>query len=368
MSHSVIFLGPTLKIEEAREHLDAHYLPPVSQGDIVSILKDNPAAIGIIDGYFQLVPSVWHKEVLIAIEQGVTIAGAASMGALRAAELAAFGMRGFGRIFRWYHSGFLEADDEVAVTHGPIEVGHLPISVAMVNIRATLDRAVRQDGLSLESAVQLLDACAETPYWKRSFDQMSRDAERLALPQQDRAILGNAQHIDQKRLDAIEMLQAMAAGLPDAPCPAQSFNHTSKCDQLIDRDTCLYRVGDGRLTAQALVDFYLLDGDRTGRIAASLAKARTGAKVGKVLTLLEQEGQYDAVLARAIERDKSSGLRACEGDDKVALDSIRSSINNAETLSLKEIASKIGFTDPERFLERVHRFGAAKTLGWLNAE
>ena len=38
--------------------------------------------IGIIDGHFGNVPSVWHKEILFALSKGVEVSGAASMGAL----------------------------------------------------------------------------------------------------------------------------------------------------------------------------------------------------------------------------------------------------------------------------------------------
>ena len=57
--------------------------------------------------------------------------GAGSIGALRAAELEAFGMVGEGRIFEAYRSGVLEPydtpfedDDEVAVVHAPAELGY----------------------------------------------------------------------------------------------------------------------------------------------------------------------------------------------------------------------------------------------------
>ena len=72
------------------------------------------------------------------MSEGVPVFGAASMGALRAAELHEFGMRGIGRIFEAFRDGVLEDDDEVAVVHGPAEIGYLPASEAMVNIRATL--------------------------------------------------------------------------------------------------------------------------------------------------------------------------------------------------------------------------------------
>jgi hypothetical protein len=53
------------------------------------------------------------------MEQGVHVFGAASMGALRAAEMHSLGMVGIGTIFQWYRDGKIVADDEVAVRHGP---------------------------------------------------------------------------------------------------------------------------------------------------------------------------------------------------------------------------------------------------------
>jgi len=58
--------------------------------------------IGIVDGNFETVATVWHKEILWAMAQGIHVYGAASIGALRAAELAEFGMKGVGAIFRHF--------------------------------------------------------------------------------------------------------------------------------------------------------------------------------------------------------------------------------------------------------------------------
>jgi len=63
---------------------------------------------------------VAHKEILDVLKKGVTVVGGSSMGALRAAELDAFGMVGAGRIYECYRSGRIEADDEVAVTYNPV--------------------------------------------------------------------------------------------------------------------------------------------------------------------------------------------------------------------------------------------------------
>lgn len=364
MCEIVIFLGPTVSREEARGHLDAHYLPPVSQGDIVSILPSQPRAIGIIDGYFQLVPAVWHKEILLAIDQGVTVAGAASMGALRAAELEAFGMLGVGRIFRWYRDGFLEADDEVAVTHGPHELGYRCLSEAMVNIRATLDAAVRRGDCSLSSAAALVAACAETPYWQRSYSRLIRDGRRLGLPESELAALEKVERIDQKRSDAIALLDLLAntASIPRGKGRFK-FNLTSKCARLMDRDICLSRAGDRRLTSLALVDFYRLEGNRLGIASKSLGAARSGAKAGDVIALLRQEGRFEAVLCEAVASDHSDGMRPCEGDDNQAFESYCQRVGVDGAVSLSQVATKLGFDDRARFLERLHRFNPTGQAG-----
>ena len=94
-----IFLGPTLPAEEAARICPAQYHPPVRMGDVFALLPERPRIIGIVDGLFHCTPAVWHKEILAALSQGVIVVGAASMGALRAAELAQLGMVGVGRVF-----------------------------------------------------------------------------------------------------------------------------------------------------------------------------------------------------------------------------------------------------------------------------
>ena len=100
-------------------------LPPVAVGDVLALARRRGVArIAIIDGYFERMAAVWHKEILLALERGIAVWGAASMGALRAAELAPFGMIGVGAIYRAFARGALVADDEVAVAHLPAEYGY----------------------------------------------------------------------------------------------------------------------------------------------------------------------------------------------------------------------------------------------------
>ncbi len=152
----IVFTGPTLPEREARLYLEADYRPPAAIGDLYKAALSRPFAIGIIDGYYETTPSIWHKEVLWALKQGIHVYGAASMGALRAAELADFGMTGVGKVFEDYRDGAIEDDDEVAVLHSPAEMGYLQVSEAMVNIRATLNRAAA-DGVIDESSGETID-------------------------------------------------------------------------------------------------------------------------------------------------------------------------------------------------------------------
>ena len=52
------------------------------------------------------------------------------MGALRAAELAPFGMIGIGTIFEAYRDGIYTDDDEVALLHRPAALGYSAMSEA----------------------------------------------------------------------------------------------------------------------------------------------------------------------------------------------------------------------------------------------
>src|SRR4051812_15444582 len=100
MNHRiVVFTGPTIAVSQAREILEADYRAPAKAGDVLIATRSHPDAIAIIDGLFESVPSVWHKEILFALSEGVRVYGASSMGALRAAELHGFGMIGVGDIF-----------------------------------------------------------------------------------------------------------------------------------------------------------------------------------------------------------------------------------------------------------------------------
>ena len=237
----IIFLGPTVTYEEAHQELDVVCLPPASQGDVYRAALKRPSAIGIIDGYFDNVPAVWHKEILWAMSQGIHVFGSSSMGALRAAELAPFGMEGIGWIFEAFRDGVLEDDDEVALIHGPAETGYKNLSEPMVNIRRTLVRAVEEKIISPDTR-HIMEVIAKDRFYPdRVYPAILSDARDLDVPSTElnafRAWLPQGR-IDQKRLDAIAMLRAMRTFLVNGTQPkhvSYSFYHTDLWEQAIRR-------------------------------------------------------------------------------------------------------------------------------------
>jgi len=235
---AVIFTGPTLAPKDARAILEADYRPPATRGDVYRAALGAPTAIGIIDGCFEHMPSVWHKEILWAMARGVHVFGAASMGALRAAELASYGMHGVGHVFEAFRDGRLEDDDEVAIEYGPPEAHHL-WTEAMVNMRVTFEAAAGADIIVHDTAASLIAIAKSLFFKERSYPRVLRHAADQGLPPDELSALQDwlpSGRIDQKESDARAMLSVMKSFLATDPKPKAipyTFNHTTKWASLV---------------------------------------------------------------------------------------------------------------------------------------
>jgi len=188
-------------------------------------------AVVLIDGVFDRIPAVRHKELMLLMSRGVPVIGAASMGALRAAELGACGMIGVGRIFDAYASGRLVRDDEVALLHAPAQLGWAPLTEPLVNVRATLLRAVRARIAPVAVARDLLTLASAVFYKERTWPGLL-DAARAAgvAPAELERLAGwlPAHRVDLKRADAQAALRYVLTmeipALRAPPPPATSFS------------------------------------------------------------------------------------------------------------------------------------------------
>jgi hypothetical protein len=280
-----VFVGPTLRREQVAAICDADCLPPVAQGDVYRATQRDVRAIGIVDGYFSGAPAVWHKEILWALSRGVLVFGSASMGALRAAELHGFGMLGVGRIFEAFRDGTLEDDDEVAVVHGPEEVGFVPVSEPMVNIRATLARA-EIDGVLAGSSRHGLERHAKSLFFPhRTWPAILDGAPTHGVPERELAALRDwlpHGRVDQKREDAVAMLKAMNETVTQSGRPRLEwqFEWTHFWDEFIARPAIdpVPNQSSLEVQSQAILEELRLEGEdshqriKTGALLRLLAR------------------------------------------------------------------------------------------------
>lgn len=159
---TVVFAGPSLPRPDdrewraLRERCDVR--PPAQRGDLLAALAGRPRTIVLLDGYYFNVPAVPHKEILYALDAGVRVIGAASLGALRAAELESLGMIGVGAIFDAYRASLLDGDDEVALLHAPAENDYRPITIALVELRHAVDQMAAAGSIPPEAGRRVITA------------------------------------------------------------------------------------------------------------------------------------------------------------------------------------------------------------------
>ncbi len=199
----VVFLGPSMKVEEARAiYPDAEYRPPIRRGDL-EVLEDG-TIVGMIDGVFDQDLSISPREIRNALARGMSILGSSSMGALRAAEVR--GVVGVGKVFEMYRDGRIDRDDEVALLFDPDS--HRPITEPLVNIRYATEGLARAGTIDQGIAQRILDAALALHYRDRSYPAILRQAglgERSDTPR----LIELLRSLDLKRQDAHLLLERM---------------------------------------------------------------------------------------------------------------------------------------------------------------
>jgi hypothetical protein len=171
----VVFIGPSLPLKEAKQILNADYRPPVARDDLAVLLDDPPQVIGIIDGVFHQQPAVSHKEILRALDAGITVVGGSSMGALRSAELDYAGMIGIGTVYQEYRDGTIESDDDVAIVFDPVT--HELLSEALVSMNHNFQMA-EAEGIINSREVQMLYETAKKIYYpQRNYPRVLNDSD-----------------------------------------------------------------------------------------------------------------------------------------------------------------------------------------------
>ena len=203
-----VFVGPSLS-GTARPDGPFDWRPPAVAGDLIVLADAQPARLCLIDGLFDSQPAPWHKELLVLMSRGTIVFGAASMGALRAAELDRFGMIGIGAAYRAYRDGRLTGDDEVALIHATAELDWAPLSVPLIEVRATLVAAVRARLIAPDRARAMRALVRDVHFSDRDWPAMALAWGQDGLG--DQALFDRlaALHVPLKRRDALDCLAAV---------------------------------------------------------------------------------------------------------------------------------------------------------------
>ncbi|WP_437097383.1 TfuA-like protein [Streptomyces sp. enrichment culture] len=187
----------------------------MQHGDLLGdTLRSGDTAV-LIDGVYHQAPALRLKEILAAMGRGVRVIGAASIGALRAAELAPFGMLGIGHIFTAYMRGEIDGDDEVAVGQAP-DGDRQALTWPVVNLRYALQLAVSVGILDGERAAVLLKALAAVYYPQRTMAAVRAVCRRHGESEFAEWLAGQRAHdehfADLKRADALAAVRTALDG------------------------------------------------------------------------------------------------------------------------------------------------------------
>ena len=209
----VLFAGPSLHGSTKTVDPSITLLPPAAQGDIVAAVHRGVSVIGLIDGVYESIAAIWHKEILFAMSEGVQVIGGASLGALRAAECAAFGMIGVGEIFHDYQSGNIVDDSDVAILHAPKELGYRPLTEAMVDVRATVRFHFQNNNLGREDGDRILTSAESLFFKDRTWRTIIADAGFARDIEADLLTLVYQETIQQKQVDAELVLERVSTAV-----------------------------------------------------------------------------------------------------------------------------------------------------------
>ncbi len=208
----IVFAGPSISKEEIEEIADGKLdiREPIKRHDLDTIGPEQEV-IAIIDGVFLSQLAVSAREILILLKKGFTILGSSSMGALRAAELDAYGMIGIGSIYNMYKEKQIQSDDEVALIFTP--ENYRLLSEPLVNIRYSVGKAMEAGIMDSSSGGTVIEIAKSIYFPKLNYDilfyYLDQVLDKDIVIKYKMFISQNRKKLDLKNQDAIKLIQYM---------------------------------------------------------------------------------------------------------------------------------------------------------------
>lgn len=220
MRRAVNFLGPEIAVYSGltltQSEVEAilpkvSFRGPIKQLDVLADIEDGYHIIVIIDGVFHHSPAVSPCEIMDALRRGLVVYGCSSMGALRAAELAPYGMRGVGEIFNWVRRDTSFRDDFPALAFAPVSDGAVQLSIPHVDLHFALERMRARGSLS-STDQELLEGISRALYYPDRTLPTMRAVLSRSRPDLVTVLTHACTRMkSQKRLDAVATLKRAKA-------------------------------------------------------------------------------------------------------------------------------------------------------------
>lgn len=287
----IVYVGPTLERAQVTRLLpNAIVRAPIGRGDLYRDRMLRGTVFLILDGVFMQEPALSPREILDVIADGALVIGAASMGALRAAECWPAGMQGVGAIYRLFRRGLLGSDDEVAVLFDADRPAQYA-SVALINVRYATWRARRAGQLTHAQAGAIVTAAQQLFYAERSWRAI---LQRAGLGARARELCALLSLHDLKQQDAARALRRLARLQHDARLfarPRASARGFTPLDETRERDVDALSDGSAAELKRPLLTFLGTSG-RYLRYRTGLAELANTTQEN-VAALLEERGVFD---------------------------------------------------------------------------
>ncbi len=206
---TIIFAGPSLVEAEVKGDSMATRAPPIKRGDLANVAAYD--VIVILDGEFGQNASVSPKEILAVMENGKTVIGAASMGALRASELDRCGMIGIGWVYDRFRRQAIRRDADVALVYSAFDFR--PMTVPMVDVEYWMECASAARLIGRRERLLLLKAARSIFFAERTLERLMEELRRAIDARLLLSLLGfvGGRIPSVKSLDAAEAIRLSAS-------------------------------------------------------------------------------------------------------------------------------------------------------------
>ncbi len=203
---AILFAGPSLHGVDTSKYPWLDVCGPACQSDIYSVLNHKHyTRIILADGLYKSIPAPWHKEILLALEMNIEVYGVASLGALRAAELNEYGMKGSGKVYEYISSNIVD-DSEVAVMHKPQKNQWEAMTLAHVEVKYWSEKIEEEGRIGKNISREIIK-------WSKNkhFERRTKKAliSQLELGLQDANKIVRDTWFSQKQLDLANLIDGL---------------------------------------------------------------------------------------------------------------------------------------------------------------